>query len=56
MLYIYIYIYDCLIVSLPYLLMFGDDRVRGTREHMMLQVNLVRHRAGVGLVWAKRVF
>ena len=25
--------------------MFGDDRVRGTREQMMLQVNLVRRRA-----------
>jgi len=39
-----------LFVSSPYLLIFGDDRVRGTREQMMLQVDLVRHRAGAGLV------
>ena len=31
--------------------MFGDDRVCGTREQMMLQVDLVRHRAGAGLAW-----
>jgi len=37
-------------VSSPYLLMFGDDRVRGTREQMTLQVDLVRHRAEAGLV------
>jgi len=37
-------------VSSPYLLVFGDDRVRGTREPSMLQVDLVRHRAGAGLV------
>jgi len=29
-------------VSSPYLLVFGNDRVRGTREQMMLQVDLVR--------------
>jgi len=27
----------------PYLLVFGDDCVRGTREQSMLQVDLVRH-------------
>jgi len=27
---------------------FGDDRVRSTREQMMLQVDLVRHKAEVG--------
>jgi len=32
---LYIYIYVCF-VSSPYLLAFGDDRVRGTREQMML--------------------
>jgi len=32
---------------------FDDDRVRSTREQMMLQVDLVRHRAGVGLNWDK---
>jgi len=36
------YIYTCAIylhvyfVSSPYLLVFGEDRVRGTREQMML--------------------
>jgi len=29
-------------VSSPYLLVFGDDCVRGTREQTMLQVDLVR--------------
>ena len=43
------YIYDCLIDSSPYLLVVGDDRVCGIREQMMLQVDLVRHRAGAGL-------
>jgi len=47
--YIYIYIYVCvcvcvcvrvcvcvfILLSSPYLLVFGDDRVRGTREQMM---------------------
>ena len=37
-------------VSSPYLLVFGDDRIRGTREQSMLQVDLVRQRAGAGLV------
>ena len=46
-------IYVCLIVSSPYLFVFGDDRVRGTREQMMLQVDLVRPRARAGLVWEK---
>ena len=50
--YIYIYIYECVcvcvclcIVSSPYLLVVDNDRVRGTREQMLLQVVLVRHRA-----------
>ena len=30
--------------------MFGDIRVRGTREQMILQVDLVRPRDGAGLV------
>jgi len=29
---------------------FGDDRVRGTWEQMILQVDLVRPRDGAGLV------
>jgi len=37
-------------VSSPYLLVFDNDRVRGTCEQMMLQVDLVRHRAEAGLV------
>jgi len=32
---------------------FGYDRVRGTREQMMLQVDLVRHRTGARLHWDK---
>jgi len=54
--YIYIYmlcIYVCLIISSPYLLVFGDDRVCGTREQMMFLVNLMRPRAGAKLVWEK---
>ena len=49
------FIYMCLTVSSPYLFVFGDDRVRGTRKKMMLQVDLVRHRAGAGarLDWEK---
>jgi len=35
-------------VSSPYLLVFGDDRVRGTWEQMMLQVDLVRLSSGAG--------
>jgi len=38
------------IVSSPYLLVFNDNRVRNTREQMMLQVDLVRRRSGAGLV------
>jgi len=41
-----IYIYTCcFILSSPYLLVFGDDHVCSTQEQMMLQVDLVRHRA-----------
>ena len=36
----------CYLFSSPYLLVFGDDRVRGTREQMILQVELVRLRLG----------
>jgi len=41
MYFLYIYVYS---VSSPYLLVFGDDRVRGTRE------DLVRHRDGAVLI------
>jgi len=46
-----LYIYAYFIVSSPYLLVFGDNLVRDTREQMMLQVDLVRLRAGTGLTW-----
>jgi len=45
------YTYDLFDISSLYLLVFGDDCVRGTREQMMLQVDLVRHRAETGLAW-----
>jgi len=38
----------CYLFSSPYLLVFGDDRVRDTREKMILQVELVRLSRGVG--------
>ena len=37
-------------VSSPYLLVFGDDRVRGTREQVMMQVELVRLSYGEGMI------
>jgi len=47
---IYTFICDYYISS-PYLLVFGDDRVRGTQEQMILQVVLVRHRLGAWASW-----
>ena len=47
---VYIYV---LSFSSPYLLVFGDDRVRGTREQMMLQVELVRLSRLVGEIFCK---
>ena len=44
-----IYVLYVLTIRSPYLFVFGDDRVRGTREQMILQVDLVRRRAGA---WA----
>ena len=35
----------------PYLRVFGDDRVRGTREQMMLQVVLLERRAEAWASW-----
>jgi len=32
---------------------FSDDRVYGTWEQMMLQVDLVRHSARAGLDWER---
>jgi len=41
-----------ILLSSPYLVVFGSDRVRGTREQMMLlQVDLVRLGDGVGIAW-----
>jgi len=42
---------NVLTVSSPYLLVFGDDRVRGTREQVMMQVELVRLSYGEGIAW-----
>jgi len=40
------------LLSSPYLLVFDDDRVRGTREQLMLmQVVLVRLSHKVGIAW-----
>jgi len=44
-------IYAYFIVSSPYLLMFGDDRVRSTHEQMMLQVDLVTLRDEAWASW-----
>jgi len=39
-------------ISSPYLFVFDDDRVRGTREQrMLMQVALVRLSRGVGFYW-----
>jgi len=37
-------------VSSPYLLVFGDDRVCGTREQVIMQVELVRLSCGEGMI------
>jgi len=40
------------LLNLPYLLVFGDDRVRGRYEQMMLmQVVLMRLSHGAGIAW-----
>ena len=39
------------LLSSPYLFVFGDDRVRGTREQMILQVVLVKRRARAWASW-----
>ena len=46
---VYIFLY-ALSLSSPYLLVFGDDRVRGTREQVMIQVELVRLSYREGLI------
>ena len=47
--------YNCLTVSSPYLLVFGDDRVRGTQDQMMLQMDLVRCRSGAWASWGNYI-
>jgi len=56
--YIYIYtlIYVYVLVSSPYLLVVGDDRVRGTREQMLLQVVLVKLSSGAGETHGKQFY
>jgi len=58
----FIHIYVCLVYiyvlsfSSPYLLVFGDDRVRGTCEQVMMQVELVRFSRGEGIAWEIYMF
>jgi len=40
----------CSSISSPYLLVFGDDRVRSTREQVMMQVELVRLSCGEWMI------
>ena len=41
-----------ILLSSPYLLVFDDDRVRGTREQrILMQVVLVMLRLGAGIAW-----
>jgi len=51
---VFCYINCCICLysfSSPYLRVFGDDRLRSTREQMMLQVGLVERRAGACASW-----
>ena len=44
-------------ISSPYLLVFGDDRVRGTREQrMLMQVVLVELSCGEGIARESFIF
>jgi len=52
--YLCVYQFDCMLILLssPYLLVFDDDRVRGTREQrILMQVVLVMLRLGAGIAW-----
>jgi len=52
--YLCVYQYDCMLILLnsPYLLVFGDDRVRGTREQrMLMEVVLVMLKLRAGIAW-----
>jgi len=43
-------------VNSPYLLVFGDDRVRDTREQVMMQVELVRLSCREGMIMGSFFF
>jgi len=46
-----------ILLSSPYLLVFRDDRVRGTREQrMLMQLVLVMLSCGEGITWALSLF
>jgi len=54
--YIFVKLYMFYLLSSPYLRVFGNDRVRGTREHMLLmQVAQVILSNGEGVDWGKLV-
>jgi len=49
--YMYVwYIFCVSSFSSPYLLVFGEDRVRGTREQVMMQVELVMLNCREGMI------
>ena len=51
---LYIYIYVFYLLSSPYLRVCGDDRVRGTRQQMLvMQVAHVQLRRGEGIELGK---
>jgi len=53
----YIHFYMIYLLSSPYLFVFGNDRVRGTREQMMLMyVALVRLSYGAVMTWGVLCF
>jgi len=50
--YICMYIYMFILLSSPYLVVVGDDCIRGTREQMLLlQMVLVKLSDGVVIAW-----
>jgi len=51
-----VYFYVVLSFSSPYLFVFDDDRVRGTCEQVMMQVELVRLSRGEGIAWEIYMF
>jgi len=47
------FMYICLIVSSPYLLVFGDGRICITHEQMISRMVLVRYKVRAGITWEK---